>query len=136
MSVETQPDCSSSSSSVSLLEALWRVTLASSSATLTDTEGRTAHRWASLAEKLREYFEQYGEVIETPIMKEKMTQRPRGFGFVIFADPNVAESVAAEKHSIDGRSVRRRPVRCVPCVVRCEAILPCQIRQLCFVAPA
>ena len=49
----------------------------------------------SPSEKLREYFEAYGEVVEAPIMKDKMTQRPRGFGFVVFKDPAVAESVAA-----------------------------------------
>lgn len=64
--------------------------------------------WETTEEKLKEYFEAYGEVVEAPIMKDKVTQRPRGFGFVVFKDAAVAESVAAEKHTIDGRQVEAK----------------------------
>jgi RNA-binding protein Musashi len=38
-------------------------------------------------------------------MKDRATGRARGFGFVVFADPAVAERVVMEKHLIDGRNV-------------------------------
>ncbi|MCI10689.1 heterogeneous nuclear ribonucleoprotein 1-like, partial [Trifolium medium] len=37
------------------------------------------------------------------IMKDRTTGRARGFGFVVFIDPAVAEIVIKEKHNIDGR---------------------------------
>ncbi|MCI33189.1 heterogeneous nuclear ribonucleoprotein 1-like, partial [Trifolium medium] len=45
----------------------------------------------------------YGEVKEAVIMKDRTTGRARGFGFVVFIDPAVAEIVIKEKHNIDGR---------------------------------
>lgn len=61
--------------------------------------------WDTNEERLREYFSSYGEVVEAVIMKDRTTGRARGFGFVVFADPIVADRVIKEKHSIDGRMV-------------------------------
>lgn len=62
--------------------------------------------WETTEDRLKEYFGTYGEVKETVVMKDKQTGRARGFGFVIFVDPEVADRVAQEKHTIDGRQVR------------------------------
>lgn len=62
--------------------------------------------WDTDEERLREYFGNYGEVVEAVIMRDRATGRARGFGFVVFADPAVAERVILEKHVIDGRTVR------------------------------
>lgn len=61
--------------------------------------------WDTNEDRLREYFSNYGEVVEAVIMKDRTTGRARGFGFVVFADPAVAEQVVMEKHLIDGRMV-------------------------------
>lgn len=61
--------------------------------------------WDTNEERLREYFSTYGEVKEAVIMKDRTTGRARGFGFVVFIDPAVAEIVIKEKHNIDGRMV-------------------------------
>lgn len=61
--------------------------------------------WDTNEERLREYFSTYGEVKEAVIMKDRTTGRARGFGFVVFIDPAVAEIVIQEKHNIDGRMV-------------------------------
>lgn len=61
--------------------------------------------WDTDEDRLREYFQAFGEVMEAVIMKDRKTGRARGFGFVVFADPAVAESVVRERHIIDGRTV-------------------------------
>nr|DAD44392.1 TPA_asm: hypothetical protein HUJ06_002622 [Nelumbo nucifera] len=38
-----------------------------------------------------DYFNKYGEISDSAIMKDKHTRRPQGFGFVTFADPAVVE---------------------------------------------
>lgn len=61
--------------------------------------------WETNEDKLKEYFGNYGEVLQTVVMRDKVTGRPRGFGFVVFADPSVLDTVLQEKHTIDGRTV-------------------------------
>lgn len=63
--------------------------------------------WETTEDKLIEYFSQYGEVMQTVVMRDKVTSRPRGFGFVVFSDPSVLDRVLQEKHTIDGRTVCR-----------------------------
>ncbi|CAA7387922.1 unnamed protein product [Spirodela intermedia] len=64
--------------------------------------------WDTDEDLLRDYFRNFGEVVEAVIMKDRTTGRARGFGFVVFADPAVAESVLMEKHTIDGRIVEAK----------------------------
>lgn len=61
--------------------------------------------WDTDEDRLKEYFRAYGEVAETVIMRDRTTGRARGFGFVVFVDPVVADRVVMEKHMIDGRTV-------------------------------
>ncbi|CAH9076471.1 unnamed protein product [Cuscuta europaea] len=64
--------------------------------------------WDTNEDSLREYFQTFGEIVEAVIMKDRTTGRARGFGFIIFADPSVAERVVKEKHMIDGRTVEAK----------------------------
>uniref|UniRef100_A0A0E0BLI1 RRM domain-containing protein n=1 Tax=Oryza glumipatula TaxID=40148 RepID=A0A0E0BLI1_9ORYZ len=64
--------------------------------------------WDTNEDRLREYFDKYGEVVEAVIMRDRATGRARGFGFIVFADPAVAERVIMEKHMIDGRMVEAK----------------------------
>ena len=64
--------------------------------------------WDTDEERLKEYFANYGEVIEAVIMRDRATGRARGFGFIVFADPSVAERVIVDKHIIDGRTVEAK----------------------------
>ncbi|XP_075476893.1 heterogeneous nuclear ribonucleoprotein 1-like isoform X2 [Primulina tabacum] len=64
--------------------------------------------WDTNEDRLTEYFGAYGEVMEAVIMRDRSTGRARGFGFVVFADPMVAERVVKEKHVIDGRTVEAK----------------------------
>lgn len=60
------------------------------------------------ADAFSKHFRNYGEITDSVIMKEKGTGRPRGFGFITFADPSVVEKVLEDDHVIDGRTVRPR----------------------------
>ncbi|KAG2721993.1 hypothetical protein I3843_02G093200 [Carya illinoinensis] len=64
--------------------------------------------WETTEEKLKDYFENYGDVIQTVVMRDKTTGRPRGFGFVVFADPSVLDRVLLDIHTIDGRTVEAK----------------------------
>ncbi|OAY85937.1 RNA-binding protein Musashi homolog 2-like [Ananas comosus] len=64
--------------------------------------------WETNEDRLREYFQSFGEVVEAVIMRDRTTGRARGFGFIVFADPSVAERVVMEKHMIDGRMVEAK----------------------------
>lgn len=63
-------------------------------------------------ETLRNYFSQYGEVVDCVIMKDKTTNQSRGFGFVKFKDPNCVRTVLETKpHNLDGRNVSTSPAK-------------------------
>ncbi|CAM8988433.1 unnamed protein product [Rhodiola kirilowii] len=64
--------------------------------------------WETTEEILKEHFGNYGEVSHTVVMMDKETQKPRGFGFVCFADPSVLDRVLQDTHNIDGRTVEAK----------------------------
>ncbi|KAE9615824.1 hypothetical protein Lal_00017435 [Lupinus albus] len=51
------------------------------------------------------YFEKYGEITDSVIMKDRESGRPRGFGFITYADPSVVDHVIQEDHVINGKQV-------------------------------
>ena len=51
------------------------------------------------------HFGNYGEIIDSVIMKDRKTGQPRGFGFVTYADPSVVDTVIEETHVINGKQV-------------------------------
>jgi RNA recognition motif-containing protein len=57
---------------------------------------------------LKELFEQYGEVTSVNIVKDRMTGRSRGFGFVEMSDKDEAEKAieALNGTDVDGRNIR------------------------------
>lgn len=66
--------------------------------------------WETTDETLQTFFGAYGPLKETVIMMDKMTGKPRGFGFAVFKKLSDAYKVlgpdgAPQKHSIDGRLV-------------------------------
>ncbi|GER52862.1 RNA-binding (RRM/RBD/RNP motifs) family protein [Striga asiatica] len=63
--------------------------------------------WDTSEERLREYFQTFGEIVEAVIMRDT-TGRARGFGFIVFANASDAERVVREKHVIDGRTVEAK----------------------------
>ncbi|XP_042860945.1 RNA-binding protein Musashi homolog 2-like isoform X3 [Penaeus japonicus] len=62
--------------------------------------------WQTTPEKLREYFGAYGTVRDVLIMKDPVTQRSRGFGFITFGDASSVEKViAVPNHVLDGKKI-------------------------------
>ncbi|KAH9602058.1 hypothetical protein KSS87_006996 [Heliosperma pusillum] len=59
-------------------------------------------------DRLKEYFGQYGDVLQANIMRDKINGRPRGFGFILFSDPSVIDVVLQDKHNLDGRQVEAK----------------------------
>lgn len=75
-------------------------------------------RWISLgiflnlflfidADSMRLYFEKFGEVEDCVVMKDPVTGRSRGFGFLTFKDPRSVEEVVQLEHTLDGKIVSR-----------------------------
>jgi RNA recognition motif-containing protein len=60
--------------------------------------------WATTSEELTAYFSEYGEVVSSRIIKERETNRSRGFGFVEVADED-AEKMITE---LDGKEFNGR----------------------------
>merc|ERR1711878_132125 len=62
--------------------------------------------WQTTPEKLREYFGQFGTVTDVLVMKDPVTQRGRGFGFITFSTPEAVERVlSVSSHSLDGKKI-------------------------------
>lgn len=86
------------------LDQLWR----SSSLAMNRQEAKIfvgGLNWSTSEEKLRSYFENFGSVQEAFVSYDRHTGRPRGFGFVVFEDPLVADKVVSIQHTIDRREV-------------------------------
>lgn len=56
-------------------------------------------------ETLRTYFSKFGVVSHSLIAKDKISNFPRGFGFVVFSDPSSATRALQDNHVILGRTV-------------------------------
>lgn len=59
----------------------------------------------TLAESLRDYFSQFGEVVECTVMRDSSTGRSRGFGFLTFKDAKTVNIVMVKEHFLDGKIV-------------------------------
>ena len=57
-------------------------------------------------DKLRKYFKTYGTVQDAVVMKDPVTKRSRGFGFITFSEVSSVDiALANEPHTIDTRKV-------------------------------
>lgn len=64
--------------------------------------------WVTTEESLKAVYQEFGEVSEVQIMRDRTNNRPRGFGFVTYADPAVANKVSGQKYTVDGREVETK----------------------------
>ncbi|OAQ72081.1 heterogeneous nuclear ribonucleoprotein HRP1 [Pochonia chlamydosporia 170] len=68
--------------------------------------------WETTDQSLREYFEQFGEVVECTVMRDSSTGRSRGFGFLTFKDAKTVNIVMVKEHFLDGKIID--PKRAIP----------------------
>lgn len=60
----------------------------------------------TFSEKLRQYFEAFGAVQDAVVMKDPVSRRSRGFGFITFEHTSYVDNVLAQDvHTIDARKV-------------------------------
>jgi hypothetical protein len=57
-------------------------------------------------DELRDYFSNYGSVVECMVKRDPNTGHSRGFGFVSFKDPSSVDKVLAERqHTLQGKVI-------------------------------
>lgn len=61
--------------------------------------------WNTTEEDLRAHFGRYGKMTEVVVMKDRVSDKPRGFGFVTFEEEAVADKVCEERHELQGRQI-------------------------------
>ncbi|XP_072929272.1 heterogeneous nuclear ribonucleoprotein A1, A2/B1 homolog [Epargyreus clarus] len=62
---------------------------------------------------LKEFYEQWGDIVDVVVMKDPMTKRSRGFGFITYSRAHMVDDAQINRpHKIDGRVVE--PKRAVP----------------------
>ena len=64
--------------------------------------------YVTTEDTLKEIFSQYGEVISAIVIKDRATQKSKGFGFVELADDSAAKDAIS---SLSGREVDGRKIR-------------------------
>ena len=68
--------------------------------------------WDTTEDSLRNYFSQYGEVVDCSVMRDTTTMRSRGFGFLTFKDAKCVNEVMLREHYLDGKMID--PKRAIP----------------------
>jgi RNA recognition motif-containing protein len=59
-------------------------------------------------EELEQAFSEFGEIVSAVVVKDRVSGRSRGFGFVEFADDASAQSA---KEAMNGKEIGGRPLR-------------------------
>ena len=63
--------------------------------------------WAVDDNQLRDHFGSYGPVVSATVIRDRETQRSRGFGFVEYSTPEAAKAAV---EALDGTEMGGRPI--------------------------
>lgn len=63
--------------------------------------------WSIATEELKALFEKFGTIEDAIVIRDKMTNRSKGFGFVTFTDEADADAAIAEmnEQEFEGRNI-------------------------------
>ena len=64
--------------------------------------------WGAAEEDLQQYFGQFGKIQQVEVMRDRFTNRARGFAFVTFETPEEAQAAA---DSTEGKDFMGRPLK-------------------------
>lgn len=64
--------------------------------------------WSTTDDAFKHFFAKFGEVTECQVMRDP-SGRSRGFGFVVFANPDVKDQVLTQQLQLDGRKLDIKP---------------------------
>ena len=69
--------------------------------------------WGVSEDDLQELFSQYGEIEELVVVKDKFSGRPKGFGFVTYANDKDADDAVSklDGHELNGRKLNVNEAR-------------------------
>lgn len=57
-------------------------------------------------QSLKQFYEQWGEIVDVVVMKDPQTKRSRGFGFITYSRAHMVDDAQKNRpHKIDGRYV-------------------------------
>ncbi|KAL4080194.1 glycine-rich rna binding protein [Scleroderma yunnanense] len=64
--------------------------------------------WGTTDDTLRQAFSQFGQVVDSIVMRDRDTGRSRGFGFVTYSTPQEADTAISNMHEqeLDGRRIK------------------------------
>ncbi|KAK9763359.1 hypothetical protein K7432_010026 [Basidiobolus ranarum] len=64
--------------------------------------------WGTDNESLRQRFEEFGQVEDAVVIRDRETGRSRGFGFVTYSNPEEADAAIAglNEQEFDGRTIK------------------------------
>lgn len=65
--------------------------------------------WVTTEASLRSHFAKYGEIGDAVVMRNRTTNRSRGFGFISFTTSSAVEAVLSDSHVIDNRAIECKP---------------------------
>ncbi|KAI8059754.1 hypothetical protein BDF21DRAFT_141113 [Thamnidium elegans] len=69
--------------------------------------------WETTDESLRQYFSQFGPVLDCTVMRDPTTQRSRGFGFLTMKENSDIDKIVNQTdHHLDGKRID--PKRAIP----------------------
>ncbi|CAH8545836.1 unnamed protein product [Dicrocoelium dendriticum] len=58
---------------------------------------------------LKDFYSQWGEIVDVVVMKDGVSRRSRGFGFVTYREPEMVDAAQSNRpHEIDGRVVEAK----------------------------
>ncbi|CAL8098770.1 unnamed protein product [Calicophoron daubneyi] len=58
---------------------------------------------------LKEFYSQWGEIVDVVVMKDPASHRSRGFGFITYKEPDMVDAAQANRpHEIDGKIVEAK----------------------------